>query len=310
MVSIKVFASATVANVSCAYDILGFAVERPGDIIEATLTDSPGVTITEISGDEGRLPKEPHKNTAGVAVQALLKSLKSSHGISLKLKKQMPLGSGLGSSAASAAAALFAANQLLDKPYTSKQLIPFAMEGERIACGAAHADNVAPALLGNFTLIRSYDPLDIITIPSPEGLHCGICHPHIEVKTEDARLILKNKIPLSEAVKQWGNVAALISGLHTSDYELIGRSLTDHIIEQHRSILIPGFDNARSAALANGALGGGISGSGPSLFFLATTMQAARQATEAAGEEFLKLNIDSDIFVSPVNSSGPVIIQN
>lgn len=308
MESIKVFAPATVANVACGFDVLGFAVDSPGDEIILKLKSTPGVKIAKITGDGGRLPKEAERNTAGVAVQRFLSHINSNQGIEISLNKKMPLGSGLGSSAASAVAGVFAANQLMGMPMKQEDLLPFAMEGERIACGSAHADNVAPSLLGGFVLVRSYDPLDVIRIPTPKELFCTIIHPQVEVQTKDARDILRKQIPLRDAVVQWGNVAGLIAGLMMSDYDLIGRSMHDVIIEPVRSILIPGFDQVKQNAMDAGAIGGGISGSGPSIFALSKDEKTARKAGEQMKKVFDGLNIGSEVYVSRINHSGPQVI--
>ncbi|MBN2090647.1 homoserine kinase [candidate division KSB1 bacterium] len=307
---IRVFAPATVANVACGFDILGFAIEQPGDEVLVRLTDRPGVNIVKIRGDQGRLPLESEKNTVSVAILALLKQLKSNQGFEIELTKRMPLGSGLGSSAASAVGGVFAANLLLGNPLSKKELLPFATEGERIACGSAHADNAAPALLGGFVLIRSYQPLDVIQIATPESLFCTVLHPQIEIRTEDARKILKKSILIKDAITQWGNIAGLIAGLMKSDYDLIRRSLQDVIIEPIRSILIPGFHEVKQAALESGALGCSISGSGPSLFALSTTPEIASKAGEAMQSIINKLKIASEIYISRINPVGPRILEN
>lgn len=279
---IRAFAPATVANVACGFDVLGFAVESPGDEVEITLTDTPGIRFTKITGDGGLLPLDPDKNTVSLVIKEYLKHIgKENLGIEIELNKQMPLKSGLGSSAASSVVGVWAVNQLLGKPLTDLELLPFAMLGEKLAAGAAHADNVAPALLGGFVLIRSYEPLDVVKLPTPEKLYCTLIHPQIEVKTKDARSILRQKVELKLAVEQWGNLGGLISGIMMSDYELIGRSLKDSIVEPVRSILIPGFYEAKEAAIKAGALGGSISGSGPSIFALSTSKETAEAAGKA-----------------------------
>ncbi|MCK5738419.1 homoserine kinase, partial [bacterium] len=261
-------------------------------------------------GDDGRLPLDSAKNTAGVAVRQLLAHIELDQGFDIELHKKMPLGSGLGSSAASAAAGAFAANEILGRPLTRKELLPFAMAGEKAACGVAHADNAAPALFGGFVLIRSYDPLDVIPIPTPPDLYCSVVHPHIEIRTEDARKILRQEIQIKKAIQQWGNVAGLVAGLMQSDYELIGRSLQDVIIEPVRSILIPGFAEIKAAAINAGALGASISGSGPSLFALSTSKRTARKVGAAMQQEFSRIGIDSDIHISTINQQGPKIIKS
>ena len=312
---IRVFAPATVANVACGFDIMGFAIDTPGDEVVMRLTDRAGeVVIEKIIGDGGKLPLDPDKNTVSIVVQQLLQYVGSRHGMAITLYKHMPLGSGLGSSAASAVAGLVAANELLkqyepDKAIAQRSdLLPFAMEGERLACGSAHADNVAPSLLGGFVLIRSYDPLDVIQIPTPEALRVTVIHPHVEVQTRDARSILRKQISLKDATIQWGNTAGLIAGLAQCDLALIGRSMQDVIIEPIRSILIPGFDSVKANALQAGALGCGISGSGPSIFALSQDQKTAEEVGRKMQNAFGALNIDSEVYVSPVNTQGPRVV--
>jgi len=307
--SIKVFAPATVANVACGFDVLGFAVDAPGDVITMQLTDKPDTVITSISGDGGRLPKAAEKNTAGVAVNAFLKQLNITQGVEITIEKNLPLGSGMGSSAASSAAAVVAINELLGKPLSREALVPFAMEAERIACGAAHADNVAPAIMGGFVLIRSYAPLDLIRIPSPDNLYCVVVTPNIELRTEDARKVLKQEITMKDAIQQWGNLAGLIAGLMQKDYALIGRSLQDVIVEPMRALLIPGFEEVKIAALESGVLGCSISGSGPSIFALATSNQIAENAGAAMKDALNKIGLEGTIYVSKINDEGARVIE-
>ncbi len=309
MKSIKALAPATVANVSCGFDIFGFAVESPADEVIITLTDKPGVIIKEITGDEGRLPLEATRNTSGVAVQAFLKEIGSSHGAEIILHKKLPLGSGMGSSAASSVAALIAINHLYDNPFTREHLLPFAMEAERIACGSAHADNVAPSLLGGFVLIRSYAPLDVTKIPTPPGLYCTLVHPHMELKTEDSRRVLKSTIPMKDAITQWGNIAGMVVGLMKPDYGLITRSLQDVIAEPIRAVLIPGFDAIKATAIQYGALGSGISGSGPTIFSLSTELETAEKVGEEIQRQFVNMKLKSDVFVSKINQTGARIVE-
>lgn len=309
MRSIKALAPATVANVSCGFDIFGFAVEAPADEVIMTLKQEPGVVIRQITGDDGRLPLEAGKNTAGVAIEAMLKALDSDAGVEITLHKKLPLGSGMGSSAASSAAALVGMNHLLDQPFTREQLLPFAMEAERIACGSAHADNVAPSLLGGFVLIRGYEPLDVTKIPTPSDLYCTLVHPHLELKTEDSRRVLKASISMKDAVTQWGNIAGLVVGLMKPDYGLINRSLSDVVAEPIRSVLIPGFHIIKAEALKNGALGAGISGSGPTIFALSTEYSIAETVGKAIQSQFEKLKLKSDVYVSRINSVGARVIE-
>jgi len=299
---IKIFAPATIANVSCGFDVLGFALDNVGDEMTIKKVAKKGVKITKIIGQN--LPLETHKNVAGVAALALLAETESEFGFEIEIDKRIKPGSGIGSSAASSAGTVWAINKLLGDPFNSTDLVRFAMEGERLATGVAHADNVAPALFGGFTLVRSYNPLDIISIHTPSELYATVIHPQIEVKTSDAREILKTNIPLKDAIKQWGNVGGLISGLYTEDYKLIGRSLEDFIIEPIRSILIPAFDAVKQQSLNAGALGCGISGSGPSIFALSKGKETAKNVAEAMKSVYENVGIEYDIHISKINKQG------
>jgi len=241
--SVRVFAPATVANVACGFDVLGFAVNQPGDEVVVQQIDEPEIKITKIIGDNGMLPANAEKNTAGIAVKRMLEHIDSSKGFEIELYKKMPLRSGLGSSAASAVASVAAVNNLLGEPLTNLELLPFVIESERVVCGFPHADNAAPALLGGFTLIRSYEPLDVIRLPVPDSLYCTLLHPDVEVHTGHARKLLPQDVPLGDAVTQWGNLGGFITALHRNDYELLSRSLQDVIVEPVRSKLIPAFFN-------------------------------------------------------------------
>ncbi len=302
--SVKAFAPATVANVCCGFDILGFPMDAPADEVTVTLKDEPGIVVSKITGDNGKLPLDANKNTASVAVQSYLNLLGKDTGLTIELHKGLPLGSGMGSSAASGVAALVAINELMGNPMTRKELVPHAMEAERVACGSAHADNVAPSLLGGFVLIRNYQPLDVVAIPTPDNLYCTLAHPHLELKTEDSRKVLKQSLPLKDAIAQSGNVAGLVLGLMTSDFDLIGRSLVDKIAEPIRSVFIPGFDNVINAIKKAGGIGGGISGSGPTLFALSNSIELANKLGQIMSEQFLKYKLVSDVFVSKVNQQG------
>lgn len=305
---LRVFAPATVANVACGFDIFGFALETPGDEIIVRLKSGSGVALAKVTGDSGLLPLDPEKNTAGVSVIKLLEFLNCSQGIEIELHKKMPLGSGLGSSAASAAGSVFAANALIGSPLFSKELIPFAMEAERIACGSAHADNVAPALLGGFILIRSYQPLDVVEIPLKLNLYCSVIYPKIEIRTEMARKILKKEITLKQLVIQSGNAAGLIAGLLQGDASLINRCLEDVIAEPIRSTLIPGFYEIKSAAMQEGALGCSISGSGPSMFALTQEKGQAERVGLAMMNACRAKGMDCDLYISSINRQGPKIL--
>ncbi len=307
---VSVFASATVANVASGFDVLGFALETPGDAVALERVPGGGVTVVSIEGDGGKLPRDPEKNTAAVAVAGFLKKIGSPFGVRIRLRKMMPLSSGLGSSAASAVAAVFGANLLAGSPLSARELLPFTLMAEKAACGSAHADNVAPSLLGGFVLIRSYDPLDVIQLPVPPGLSCAITHPHTEVRTADARAILKKELRLADAVRQWGNLAALVAALFSGDLALLGRSLQDVVAEPARSLLIPGFPSVKKAALAAGALGCSISGSGPSVFALCSSPEAARAAGSSMAAAFKEAGLSSDIYISEVNTRGPYVLDD
>jgi len=308
MKSIRVFAPATVANISCGFDVLGCCLDNVGDEMQISLSDKPGVRITKIDGAD--LPLATNKNVAGVAVIALLEALNdTTTGVDIEIYKKIKAGSGIGSSAASSAGAVWGVNELLNKPFTPQQLVAFAMVGEELASGNAHADNVAPALLGGFTLVRSYEPLDVLKLNTPEDLYMTIIHPQIEVKTADSRRVIKNNVPLKKAITQWGNLGGFITGLYTNDYDLLGRSLDDVIIEPLRSILIPKFEEVKAAAITNGALGSGISGSGPSIFALSKGKETAEKVAKAINEIYTPTGITFDIHVASINDNGVTVIK-
>ncbi|SKA32147.1 homoserine kinase [Chitinophaga eiseniae] len=308
MESIKVYAPGTVANVACGFDVIGLAMDAPGDEMVVRRTSQPGIRIKAVHGAD--LPTDPAKNVASVAVQALLQKYdQPDAGIEIEIFKHIHPGSGIGSSAASSAGAVVAVNHLLGEPFTKKQLVRFAMEGERLACGSAHADNVAPAILGGFTLVRSYRPLDITTLHTPAELWVTVIHPQIEVKTSDAREILKQKVLMTDAIRQWGNVGAMVAALYQEDYDLISRSLEDVIVEPIRSILIPAFQELKLRCREAGALGGGISGSGPSVFMLSKGEANARKVAETMNNVYAPLGVDYKIYVSRVNTAGVKIID-
>ncbi|MGI4898645.1 MAG: homoserine kinase [Janthinobacterium lividum] len=308
--SIKVFAPATVANVVCGFDVLGFAVNAPGDEVVMRRVDKPGITIKKITGDDGRLPLDAAKNTVSASVKHYLDHIgQPDLGLEIELHKKMPIGSGLGSSSASTVAGLFAINSLLDNPLTQQEMVPFAMKGEELACGYGHADNVAPALLGGFVLIRSYDPLEIIRLPHPESLYCAIIFPEVDVPTRDARQMIRQKVFLKDAVTQWGNIAGLVSGLFLKDIDLIGRSMKDILVEPVRSILIPDFYKMREMAMESGAVSFGISGSGPSVFAFTKSEADAVFITQKIANHLSGIQIKSQTYVSPINDNGPIILD-
>jgi len=306
---VRVFAPATVANVACGFDVLGFAIEAPGDEVVARHSDKPGLRITKITGDNGKLPKNPEKNTAGVAALDLLRHLgMSDRGIELEIHKKMPFGSGLGSSAASAVAGVYAVNKLIGEPLAKKQLLPFAMQGEVSADGAWHADNVGPSLLGGIVFIRSNQELDIAQLPVPSNLWATVVHPEMEILTKVAREILPKEIPMVNATQQIGNLGGLICGLIQEDYAMIGRSIHDVIAEPRRQKLIPEFYNAKRAAMSQGALGFSISGAGPSVFALCEGGDSAKRVGMAITSVFENIKLESQCYISKVNQEGVHVI--
>ena len=309
MNTVNAFAPATIGNVSVGFDILGMAIEKPGDVVSIKTADHNEVRVIDVTGDDGRLPREASKNTAGIAVLELRKFLNTDRGFDITLHKHMPIGSGLGSSAASAAAAVWAANCVLDQPLTKEQLLPFAAEAEKFTSGSAHADNVAPSLLGGLVLIQSYDPLRVKQIPVPDNLYVSVVYPEIEILTSEARGVLPKEIPLSTGIRQWANVASFISACYEGNLKLMGDFLEDNIAEPHRGPLIAGFSEARRAAIANGATGCGISGSGPSIFSLSGSLEVAKKVGAAKQQVFKTLGKNSHSYVSPVNFDGAKVVE-
>jgi homoserine kinase len=303
---INVFAPATVANVGPGFDVLGMTLSEVGDIVNFKLNDKNKLCLFDETGCN--LPLDTEKNVTSVAIQYMLNELGSKQGIDITFKKKINPGSGIGSSAASCAAGAFGANELLGRPFSRNELVRFAMQGEKMSSGSAHADNVAPCLLGGFTIVQGYDPLKVVSIPYPKSLHCIILHPDIEIKTADSRRILRKEISLHKAVKQWGNVAGLVAGLMLSDMDLIRASLNDVIIEPVRSMLIPGFKEVKEAALTNDALGCSISGSGPSIFALTDSAEKAARIHAAMTDVYTRMGIPYDAFVSPINPEGTKLI--
>lgn len=301
MKSIRIKAPGTVANLVCGFDILGMALKEPFDVMEFTLLDKPEIIIHH--KDSFGLSVVPEQNVAGVVLQSIIERMNNTIGFEVTIEKRIMPGSGLGSSAASAAGAAVGANYLLNNIFDTNELVQFAMNGEKLASGVKHADNITPCILGGVSLIRSILPLDIISIPSPE-LFITVVHPQIEVKTSDARQILKKQVLLKDAIKQWGNIAGLVSGLMKNDYELISRSLEDVIIEPIRSILIPGFDEVKKKSKEAGALGGGISGSGPSIFMLSNNFDTANNVEGAIQEIYNRMGIAFHTYVTTINTKG------
>jgi homoserine kinase len=303
---VKVFGPATVSNVGPGFDLLGFALESPGDemVIRRNGTDR----LVLYNQTDCKLPADPEENVAAVAAASLLRELHSYEGFDLVFTKKIHPGSGVGSSAASCVAAVVGINELLGSPFETAELIPFAMEGEKVASGAIHADNIAPALLGGITLIRSYDPLDIKHIDYPDDLWCAVVHPHLEIRTAESRKLIPQTVPLETALKQCGNLAGLIAGLTSGDYPLIGRSVTDLFAEPYRIRQVPGFAALKEAAIEAGSVGTGLSGSGPSVFSLCRGEEMATSVGEVMKTHFSVRNIESRIYISRISQAGCKII--
>ena len=302
MNEIKLFSPATVANVSCGFDVLGFCLDSIGDEMVIRKTVEKGIRITKIEGYD--LPFEVEKNVAGVSALAMYEAAKPDCGFEIEIYKHIKPGSGVGSSSASAVGSVYGMNVLLGNPYSKTELTAFAMKGEAVASQSEHADNIAPALFGGFTLVKSLDSLEVLQIPTPSDLFAVVIHPQIEIKTSDARKILPKTIALKDAITQWSNVGSLIHGLHTNNYDLISRSLKDVVVEPFRSQLIPGFESIKKTALSYGALGTGISGSGPSVFSLCKSKTSALDVEKAIRETYEKQNIPFEIYVSKINLNG------
>jgi homoserine kinase len=304
---IRIFSPGTVSNVSCGFDVLGFCLDTVGDEMVVRISSEKGIRITKIEGFD--LPFETHKNVAGVSAQALIDDLKPDCGFEIEIYKFIKPGSGIGSSAASAAGSVFAINELMGRPYTKTELTRFAMKGEALASQSEHADNLAPAIFGGFTLVKSISPLEILRLPIPDELYATIIHPQIEIKTAEARAILPKSVPLQDAIAQWSNLGSLIHALHNGDYELLQRSLHDSIVEPYRSKLIPHFEDIKLATLASGALGIGISGSGPSIFALSKGEKTAKAVEHSMRKVYTKTTVQFETYVSKINPKGIKIIE-
>ncbi len=307
---IRVFAPATVANLGPGFDVLGLALDRPGDELEAELSDRPGVEIVDVTGDGGVLSRQADQNVVGRAAADVLRRAAARQGVRLWLHKQMPLASGLGSSGASSAAGAFAVNELLGRPLPQQDVVASAMEGERAASGTPHADNVAPSVMGGIVLVRSYEPFDVIALPVPDALHISVVHPHCEVSTAEARRLVKGRTySLDAIVPNLGNIAALVAALASGDLALIGRSIEDRLVEPLRSQLIPGFDAVKRAALEAGGLGCSIAGSGPSVFAFADSASAAERIGRAMQASFQSAaGLGSDLFAGKVSGRGARVV--
>ncbi len=306
MTEISVLSPATVANVVCGFDCLGFALFAPCDEMIVRTIEKKVVRI--INRDDFNLPTEPEKNVAGAALLSMLQATRENFGFEVEITKHIKPGSGIGSSSASAAGAVVAANELLNKQFSKLELVEFAMDGEKVASGDRHADNVAPCIFGGFTLVRSINPLDIVALDFPP-MFVTIIHPQIEIKTSEARKMLPTQVSLKDAIRQWSNVGALVSGLQKGDYKLISRSLEDFIVEPVRKSLIPKFDEIKSESLRVGALGGGISGSGPSIFMLSETLKTAQEVENIMREIYSETTIDFNIYVTNIDAEGVRILE-
>ncbi len=302
MKEITLFSPATVANVSCGFDTLGFCLDEVGDIMRIRQTTEIGLKISKIEGAD--LPLDPKKNVATVAAQALLDAYGKAVGFEMDIYKKIKPGSGIGSSSASASGAVWGINVLLGKPFSPKELTYFAMKGEAVASGSEHADNVAPGIFGGFTLVKSLSPFEVLSLPTPKDLYAVLLHPQIEIKTADSRGVLPKEIPLKTAVKQWANVGSLVHALHTEDYTLLASSLEDYVAEPYRSRLIPHFDAVKAVAQKQGALGTGISGSGPSIFSLCQSKENAEALVQAIASYYQSTGIPYHIFSSKINPNG------
>ncbi|MBL1215236.1 MAG: homoserine kinase [Ignavibacteriae bacterium] len=306
--TIKVFAPATVSNVGCGFDTLGFALNEPGDIVILKKNNLNKIKVTKITGDKGAISKKMEENTASMAVKHLLSKLNDSIGIDIEIRKKMPLSSGLGSSAASAVAAVFAANKLLNNPFSKNELLEFALLGEKVASKAIHADNVAPCLFGGFILVRDYNPADIVELNYPRNMYCTVLYPQLKINTSEARKLIKKNLQLTKARRHFGNIGALVAGLNNSDYELIGKSIVDEISEPFRSKLIPGYFDIKNAALTAGAIACNISGSGPSIFAFSKNQKEANKIGAEMMLALKKKNIQGKVYISKINPNGPKVI--
>jgi homoserine kinase len=299
---IKVFGPATVSNVGPGFDLLGFALESPGDEMIVRRNGTSRLVLYDQSGYS--LPTDPELNVAAVAVSSLLRELHSKEGFDLVFTRKIPPGSGVGSSAASCAAAVVGINELLGSPFDMARLVSHAMEGEKVASGATHADNIAPALLGGITLIRSYDPLDIKHISYPEDLWCAVIHPNLEIRTAESRKMIPRTVPLETALKQCGNLAGLVAGLASADYPLIGRSVTDLFAEPYRTHQLPDYGALKASALEAGSVGTGLSGSGPSVFSLCRGQEMATGVGQVMKSHFTTRGIESRVYLSRISQAG------
>jgi len=311
MESVTAFAPATVSNVGCGFDVLGFALHEPGDAVTATFAPIVGVRIDDIVGDGGRLPRDAARNTAGVSARTLLDAVGERRGVALTIRKGLPMSSGLGGSAASAVAAAFAVNALVGAGASLEMLMACAFEGERIGAGSAHGDNIAPAVYGGFVLVRVPNPPDVVRLPVPDGLTAVVVHPDLEIETARARALLGSDVPLADAIRQWANLGAFVDALHRADFDLLSRAIEDVIAEPRRAPLVPGLAAIKRAAIEAGALGCSLSGSGPSLFALCREIETARRVARAMAAEVAARigGRPADVYISPIAPTGARILS-
>ena len=309
MKHMEVFAPGTVANLGCGFDVMGLTLDGVGDRMEVAVeTDAEGLSIRNDSGVE--LPESIDENVITPAVRAMLAAYGRPVRVAIRLLEKIVPGSGIGSSAASSAAAVYGINELLGRPFSGKQLVEFAMQGEALLGGTAHADNVGPALLGGVVLIRGYEPFDIVRLPVPDNFFYAVVHPDIVVSTKMAREVLPHEIPLAKAVKQWGNVGGLVAGFALRDVALIGRSMQDAVIEPYRKGFIPDYDLLKRAALDEGALALNIAGSGPSVFALASDYAVAGRIADRMREHFAARGIDCRTYAGRVSNAGARVVES
>lgn len=306
MNKIKVFAPASIANMGCGFDVIGMALDEVGDVLEISIEDGDGLTIENETNVP--LPADPEENVVTPVIRKFMEMTGKKAKVGIRILKKIYPGSGIGSSAASCAAAAFGINELFDHILTEEELVVCAMEGENLASGGYHADNAAPAVMGGIVLIRGYEPLDLIKLPVPGNLYCAVIHPHMIVSTKEARSILPQQVPLHNAIRQWGNVGGLVAGLYSSDISLIGRSMQDYVAEPYRKQFIPGFDTLRKNILEAGAQAMNISGSGPSVFAVANHFEPARKAENLMKRHFEAMGIEYETFVVKVSNKGTRVI--
>lgn len=305
--TIRVFAPASTANLGCGFDVMGMALDGVGDVLRMSVGDGDSLVINNESGMN--LPSDIEKNVITPAVRAFMAAAGKKAAVEITVEKKILPGSGIGSSAASSAAAVFGLNELFGRPFTVKELVDFAMQGEKLISGTAHADNSAPAVMGGIVFIRGYEPLDIVSLPVPDSFCFSVVHPHIMVSTKEARDVLRKEIPMREAVTQWGNVGGLVAGIMAGDMPLIGRSMRDVVVEPYRKGFIPGYDELKAACMAAGALAVNISGSGPSVFALSDSLETAERVGKAMKAHFDALNIENDLYVSHVPTVGARVVE-